>query len=187
MQFRIRSYLVRLRRPSLLISTSAPSRRFPRASDMRRMTIVSIATMLATAPAFAQSSGPAGSGTAPLPAKPATTAPAGGVNPAHATPAKPVAASTPESRSAAALALSHEPTYDEGTAQRIREAALSYSDLAVRGGWPTIPTDAKFAIGVAGPNDDLLRRRLIVSDDLAADKPSGPFDDDVAEAVKRFQ
>ena len=88
---------------------------------------------------------------APLPAKPAAAAPAAAANPAHATPAKPAAvASTPESRSAAALALSHEPTYDEGTAQRIREAALSYSDLAVRGGWPVIPAEAKFAIGVAG-------------------------------------
>ena len=103
-------------------------------------------------------------------------------------PAKPaVAASTPESRSAAALALSHEPTFDEGTAQRIRDAALSYSDLAVRGGWPVIPAEAKFALGVPGPHDDLLRQRLILSDDLAADKASGPFDEVVAEAVKRFQ
>ena len=61
-------------------------------------------------------------------------------------------------RSAAALALSHEPTFDEGTAQRIRDAALSYSDLAVRGGWPTIPADAKFTPGVPGPHDELLRR-----------------------------
>lgn len=109
-------------------------------------------------------------------------------NPAHVTPAKPaVAGSTPESRSAAALALSHEPTYDEGTAQRIREAALSYSDLAVRGGWPVIPAEAKFAIGAAGPHDDLLRQRLLISGDLAADKATGPFDDALAEALKRFQ
>jgi murein L,D-transpeptidase YcbB/YkuD len=65
------------------------------------------------------------------------------------------------------LALSHEPTFDEGTAQRIREAALSYSDLAVRGGWPTIPAEAKFALGVAGPHDELFRQRLMVGDDLA--------------------
>jgi hypothetical protein len=51
---------------------------------------------------------------------------------------------------------------------------LSYSDIAVRGGWPIIPADAKFALGVAGPNDDLLRSRLIVTGDLAEDKPSGP-------------
>jgi murein L,D-transpeptidase YcbB/YkuD len=160
------------------------------------MTILAIATMLATAPAFGQSPAPAGAGTAPPPVKPATSAPAGVANPAHATPANPAhataakpaaPASTPESRSAAALALSHEPTFDEGTAQRIKEAALSYSDMAVRGGWPMIPADAKFAIGVAGPNDDPLRQRLLISGDLAADKASGPFDDILAEAVKRFQ
>jgi L,D-transpeptidase YcbB len=152
---------------------------------MQRISTVAVALMLATAPAFGQSAGQTGAGTAPV--KPAASAPVSGANPTHA-PAKPAAAaSTPESRSAAALALSHEPTYDEGTAQRIREAALSYSDQAVRGGWPAIPADAKFALGVAGPNDDLLRHRLIVSDDLAADKASGPFDETVAEAIKRFQ
>ena len=152
------------------------------------MTIVAIATMLAAAPAFGQSSVAAGPGTLPVPAKPVTAAPAVAANSAHATAAKPAAAaSTPESRSAAALALSHEPTFDEGTAQRIKEAALSYSDLAVRGGWLVIPAEAKFATGVPGPHDDLLRQRLLISGDLAADKASGPFDDDVAEALKRFQ
>src|ERR1700730_3946889 len=171
---------------------SAPSRRIPGTLPMRRMTIVAIATMLATAPAFGQSSGisgtvAAGPGTPSVPAKPVTAA-VGAANPAHVTAAKPAAAaSTPESRSAAALALSHEPTFDEGTAQRIKEAALSYSDLAVRGGWPAIPAEAKFATGVPGPHDDLLRQRLLISGDLAADKASGPFDDDVAEALKRFQ
>jgi murein L,D-transpeptidase YcbB/YkuD len=117
-----------------------------------------------------------------------TPAAAAQAAPPHVATVKPAApASTPESRSAAALALSHEPTFDEGTAQRIKDAALSYSDIAVRGGWPTIPADAQFAIGVAGPNDDLLRRRLIISEDLAADKSSGPFDAAVAEAVKHFQ
>ena len=155
---------------------------------MRRMTIVAIATMLAGVPAFGQNAGTAGPGAAPLTAKPVTAQPAGATNPAlHTAAVKPAAASTPESRSAAALALSHEPTFDEGTAQRIRDAALSYSDLAVRGGWPAIPADAKFAIGVPGPQDDLLRRRLLISGDLAVDKASGAFDEVVAEAVMRFQ
>jgi murein L,D-transpeptidase YcbB/YkuD len=114
------------------------------------------------------------------PAKPAVAAPAKAAVPK-------AASSTAESRSAEALALSHEPTFDEGTAQRIKEAALSYSDIAVRGGWPTIPADAKFAIGTAGANDNLLRKRLIISGDLADTKTSGAFDNDVAEAVKRFQ
>ncbi|HTB01878.1 MAG TPA: L,D-transpeptidase family protein [Bradyrhizobium sp.] len=143
---------------------------------MRTMTAIAIATILGAAPAFGQ--GAAVAGAAP-----------GAANPAHAAPAKPaIAASTPESRSAAALALSHEPTFDEGTAERLKQAALSYSDLAVRGGWPMIPADAKFTLGVAGQNDDLLRQRLAISGDLAADKPTtGPDDDDVAEAIKRFQ
>jgi L,D-transpeptidase YcbB len=147
---------------------------------MQRTTILAVALMLAGTPVLAQIvAAPA--------AKPAA-APMS-VNPAHAAPAKAAAgtAQTAEQRSAAALALSHEPTFDEGTVGRIKEAALSYSDIAVRGGWPTIPADAKFAIGVAGANDDLLRKRLIITGDLADDKTTGPFDEAVAEAVKRFQ
>ena len=140
---------------------------------MKTPAIAAIATLIAASPALAQ--------TAPAPAiaKPAAAAPA--------KPAPKAASSTPESRSAEALALSHEPTFDEGTAQRIKEAALSYSDIAVRGGWPMIPPDAKFAIGTADANDDLLRKRLIISGDLADTKASGAYDSDVAEAVKRFQ
>jgi murein L,D-transpeptidase YcbB/YkuD len=161
---------------------------------MRTMTIVATATMLLAAPALGQRSdlgagpGASGAATAPHPTSAAPAGPTGAAAAAHPAQARPATpASTPETRSAAALSLSHEPTYDEGTAQRIREAALSYSDLAVRGGWPTIPAEAKFALGVQGPHDELLRRRLVISDDLAADKTSGPFDEVLAEAVKRFQ
>ena len=102
---------------------------------MQRTTILAVALTLVGTPLLAQVAPPA-------PAAPVTT----GANPAHPATAKTAAApaSTPEQRSAAALALSHEPTFDEGTAARIKEAALSYSDIAVRGGWPTIPADAKF-------------------------------------------
>jgi murein L,D-transpeptidase YcbB/YkuD len=143
------------------------------------MTILAVALTLAGGSALAEVAPPA--------AKPAAARAA--ANPAHAAQPKAAAApaSTPEQRSATALALSHEPTYDEGTARRIKEAALSYSDIAVRGGWPTIPMDAKFAIGVAGANDDLLRKRLIITGDLAAEKSTGAIDAEMAEAVKRFQ
>ncbi|GGI21446.1 L,D-transpeptidase family protein [Bradyrhizobium guangdongense] len=152
----------------------------------KRHVVIIAMGLLASASALAQTettgqSGPkanSSSGTVPATA-----------NPAHAAAPKAAAApaSTAESRSAAALALTHEPTYDEGTAQRIKDAALSYSDLAVRGGWPTIPADAKFALGVQGANDDLLRKRLILSGDLASDKASGAYDQDLADGVKRFQ
>ena len=60
--------------------------------------------------------------------------------------------------------------------------------LAVRGGWPTIPADAKFAVGAPGPNDDLLRRRLLISGDLAADKATPARSTRLSpRAVKRFQ
>jgi murein L,D-transpeptidase YcbB/YkuD len=148
--------------------------RIPGDFFMRKFVVFAAGIALAAIPALSRSAAQT----------PAAAAQAG---PPHVATVKPAAASTPESRSAAALALSHEPTFDEGTGQRIREAALSYSDVAVRGGWPTIPADAKFALGVAGPHDDLLRQRLIISEDLAADKASGPFDETLAEAVKRFQ
>src|SRR3954467_4926511 len=140
---------------------------------MRKVMLAAAALLLGTGPGFSQ-----GSVVAPLPTKPATSAPMGAHPAVLAPPAKPAAAaSTPESRSAAALALSREPTYDEGTAKRIKQAALSYSDLAVRGGWPTIPSEAKFAPGVQGAHDELLRKRLIITEDLTADKALGPYDD----------
>jgi murein L,D-transpeptidase YcbB/YkuD len=144
---------------------------------MRRLAIAAVAALVMAAPAYAETAFPASDPGNPLAA----------AHPGAPKSAPAVTVSTAESRSAAALALSHEPTFDEGTAQRIKDAALSYSDIAVRGGWPAIPADTKFALGVQGPNDELLRKRLIISGDLAADKPTGAFDETLAEAVKRFQ
>ena len=76
-------------------------------------------------------------------------------------------------RSAAALALSSDPVFDEGTYQRIKEALLSYADIQVRGGWPALPADAKLAPGASGPDVALLRRRLVISDDMPAAKEAG--------------
>ena len=116
---------------------------------------------------------------APAPAKAPAKA-------AKSAPAKP--ASTPESRSAAALALSSEPVFDEGTYQRIKEALLSYAAIQVRGGWPALPPDAKLAPGVSGPEVALLRKRLVISDDMPAESEAGEaYDEAVIEAVKRFQ
>jgi murein L,D-transpeptidase YcbB/YkuD len=115
--------------------------------------------------------------------------PAPAKRPAAAKPPQPAKLlSTPESRSAAELALSADPVFDEGTFERIKEALLFYSDLQVRGGWPAIPTDAKLAPGASGPNVALLRQRLVISDDMAPDKTDGDaYDAAVAEGVKRFQ
>jgi L,D-transpeptidase YcbB len=150
---------------------------------MRKLLVVAAVLMAPTSAALSQTANPVQS---PAPSHAAQTGPA--VHPASPAAAKPAAApSTPGSRSAVALALTDEPIYDEGTAERIRQAALSYSDIAVRGGWPLIPADAKFAFGVQGPHDDLLRRRLAISGDLEAEVTGGAFDDALAAAVKRFQ
>jgi murein L,D-transpeptidase YcbB/YkuD len=162
-----------------------PSRRL-QGTHMRKMMVLAVAALFAGAPAFGETTAPAAPAFAAATeaAKPAAAA----AVPAPRTAAqKSVGASTPEQRSAEALALSHEPTFDEGSAQRIRDAALSYSDIAVRGGWPMIPADAKFAPGVSGSHDELLRTRLIMSGDLAGDKDKGSFDEMLAAAVKRFQ
>jgi len=143
---------------------------------MRRTAIVLLGLLFANGAAFAQ-----------LPTKPTSPAAAPASTAPHTAPAKSIAAPTPESRSAAALALSDQPTFDEGTRQRIREAALSYADIAVRGGWPTIPAEAKFTVGTPGQHDDLLRRRLIISGDLAPQHATGPHDEIVAASVKGFQ
>ena len=74
------------------------------ASAMRSITIIAIATLLATTTAFGQSLGPAAPAAAAVPARSAAATPAGAANAvAHATAPKPAAASTPESRSAAEL------------------------------------------------------------------------------------
>ena len=106
------------------------------------------------------------------------------------TKVKPAAkpASTPESRSAAALALSAEPVFDEGTYQRIKETLLSYSAIQVRGGWPTLPADVKLAPGASGPDVALLRRRLVISDDMPPEQEAGDvYDQSVSAGVRRFQ
>ena len=154
---------------------------------MHRMTILAAAAVLVASPAFAEGQANDLIATTLAQAKPAATAPAGTAPAVHAAPPSRRLLSTAESRSAAALALQHDPTYDETSAQRLREAALSYATISVRGGWPAIPSDAKFAAGTQGPHDDLLRKRLIISGDLAADKATGAFDDAIADAVKRFQ
>ena len=94
----------------------------------------------------------------------------------------------PQSRSAAALALSSDPVFDEGTFQRIKEALLIYSAIQVRGGWPTIPADAKLAPGASGPDVALLRKRLVISDDLAPELEAGDgYDAALVDGVKHFQ
>ena len=144
---------------------------------MRSIFVAGVALALLAGPALAQSSSTAVK--PPLaPNKSAQPAPKGA----------PAAASTPEARSAAELALSSDPVFDDGTYLRIKEALLSYADIQVRGGWPALPADAKLAPGATGPNVALLRQRLVVTEDMPADNEAGDaYDAAVVAGVKRFQ
>ena len=90
-------------------------------------------------------------------------------------------------RAVASFWTSSEPTFDEGTYDRINAAMLSYSAIEVRGGWPTLPKGL-IEPGAKGPTVALLRQRLAVSDDLPAEVAEGDtYDTMLTEAVKRFQ
>ena len=103
---------------------------------------------------------------------------------------KPSAASPqskPAKRAVASFWTSPEPTFDEGTYDRINQALLSYSAIEVRGGWPQMPK-VTLEPGASGPDVEKLRQRLAITDDLPADvADGGSYDMMLTEAVKRFQ
>lgn len=125
------------------------------------------AISLAFSMAFA---GPAVAQMAPVPipaAKPAPQAPRPAIHP---------------------VSKSADPTFDEGTYQRISAAMLSYSSIEVRGGWPMLPAGTKLGPGSTGPEVSLLRKRLVATDDLVPQMINGDvYDAVVVDAVKRFQ
>ena len=94
---------------------------------------------------------------------------------------------TPEGRSAALLATSSEPVFDPGSAGRMRDAIKQFKNIAAKGGWQAVPADAKFAIDTASPQDELLRKRLVATGDLAASEASGPYNPELVAGVKRYQ
>jgi murein L,D-transpeptidase YcbB/YkuD len=111
----------------------------------------------------------------------------------QARPKAPTTAETPvvpaaPVQSVPSPAKAPEPAVDEGTAQRMAAALLSYSAIEVRGGWPAVPASARLAPGSSGPEVALLRERLVITDDLAPEHIQGDsYDATVAAAVRRFQ
>jgi L,D-transpeptidase YcbB len=133
--------------------------------------IAGLVLALAASPLLAQSGG-----------TPAAVKPQPGAKSSQPAP------STPEARSAEELALGSDPVFDDGTYKRIKDALLSYSAIEVRGGWPTLPADAKLVPGASGPAVALLRQHLVISDDMSEAKWAGDaYDNDLVEAVKHFQ
>ena len=71
---------------------------------------------------------------------------------------------------------------------RLRAAIDGYRAIADRGGWPSVSAGAKLEPGVRDGRIVQIRKRLVVTGDLAGDSAqSDVYDDALLEAVKRFQ
>jgi murein L,D-transpeptidase YcbB/YkuD len=71
---------------------------------------------------------------------------------------------------------------------RLRAAVQDYRRLEAAGGWPSVPPGPKLELGVIDARVAPLRRRLLITGDLAAAGPgSGLFDIALHAAVSRFQ
>ena len=69
------------------------------------------------------------------------------------------------------------------------EAAIQqYQDIAARGGWTTVPSNAMLRLGSNSSAVSALRQRLIASGDIGAEAGTSPvFNSYVEAAVRRFQ
>lgn len=72
---------------------------------------------------------------------------------------------------------------------RLRGALNYYRQLALLGGWPTIPLDPILRVGDKQPQVALLRQRLFIEGDLVLDvrEEEHTFDELLKMAVERFQ
>ncbi|TIW25793.1 MAG: murein L,D-transpeptidase, partial [Mesorhizobium sp.] len=68
------------------------------------------------------------------------------------------------------------------------QAIAQYQNIVAQGGWEPVPDTKKLQLGVVDPDVVPLRRRLMISGDLAQSAGlSEAFDSYVDAAVKRFQ
>lgn len=80
------------------------------------------------------------------------------------------------------------PTISPATAAYTEQAIATYSDIAMRGGWNTVPADQTLKIGMRSPSVAALRQRLAITGDIAATGGDATsFDTFVDDAVRRFQ
>ena len=83
----------------------------------------------------------------------------------------------------------NEPSYGPNTFDRTLDALVAHEDIANRGGWPKVPGSVTaLKPDATGPDVAALKRRLLLSGDLAPEAAQGDiYDAAVVEAVKRFQ
>lgn len=80
------------------------------------------------------------------------------------------------------------PIFAPQTIEYVEQAIAEYQNIVAAGGWPLVPATAKLRLGDSAPAVSTLRKRLIISGDLAANAGlSTQYDTYVDAAVKRFQ
>ena len=82
------------------------------------------------------------------------------------------------------------PTLSPEILAPMQAAIAQYSQIAARGGWPTVPADKALKIGMSDPAVVILRQRLAITGDLppeAGATQSNVFDSYVDASVRRFQ
>ena len=80
------------------------------------------------------------------------------------------------------------PIFSPMTVVYVEQAISQHASILAQGGWPIVPAGKKLRLGVVDPDVVLLRKRLMMSSDLAtAAGISEAFDTYVDAAVKRFQ
>lgn len=88
----------------------------------------------------------------------------------------------------AGLSNSSSPIFSQKTPRLIQLAINNYRNINSNGGWPVVPANKKLKLGTVSPNVRILRKRLVISGDLAATAgQSDVYDSWVDAAVKRFQ
>jgi murein L,D-transpeptidase YcbB/YkuD len=91
------------------------------------------------------------------------------------------------SRTAAAVTTKN-PIFGPGASANLQQAIYDYETIVANGGWPMIITTYKLKIGMRDPAVADLRKRLMISGDLAKSAGiSNSYDSLVEEGVKRFQ
>ncbi|MCC0007446.1 MAG: L,D-transpeptidase family protein [Hyphomicrobiaceae bacterium] len=73
------------------------------------------------------------------------------------------------------------------TEQQLQRAIDRYSQIAARGGWPTLPDRTTLRPGDSGTNVAILRKRLRITGDLSRGGEGDGYDEALTDAVKRYQ
>lgn len=80
------------------------------------------------------------------------------------------------------------PILSEATVAATEAAIEHFREIVANGGWPQVPTGHQLKLGTNSPAVSVLRKRLIVSGDIAPETGASPvFDSYVEAAVRRFQ